>query len=78
MIELWLNKAKEVEDLRKHLTIVESSNGIGFKKIMIKNLSLEKIRNIKVIVKDLMNLGESDSELYEEFENLMDYILRKY
>lgn len=46
MLELWLNKAKEVEAIRDHITVVEPSGGTSYKKILITNLNPGKIRNV--------------------------------
>lgn len=68
MLELWLNKAKEVEAVRDLITVVEPSGPIVepsgqtyYRNILFNNLNPEKIRTMKAIVKDLMNLNISDS-----------------
>lgn len=68
MLELWLNKAREAKVVRDHIFIVESSGGMGYKKILIKNLNREKIRKIKDIANDLMNLDASDFESDEDLK----------
>lgn len=69
MLELWLNKAKEAEVVRDHITVVEPYGEIGYKKILIKNLNPEKIRKVESIVNDWMNLDATDSKSYEDLEN---------
>lgn len=54
MMELWLNKIKEVEAIRDHISVVEPSGGTSYKKILFKNLNPEKIRKVDAIVKYLM------------------------
>lgn len=68
MLQLWLNKAKEVEVVRDHITIVESSGEISYKKILIKNLNSEKIRKVEDIMKNLMNLDATDFDLDIDLE----------
>lgn len=73
MIQSWLNKAKEAEDVRDNITIVEPFSGIlGTKKIMITNLNAEKIRKIEVVVEELME--SSDSEKDEDWDNFLESI----
>lgn len=69
MLSLWLNKAKEVKAVMDHNTIVETSGGTSYKKILIKNLNPEKIRKVEAIMKNLMNLDATDSESDIELEN---------
>lgn len=68
MLESWLNKAKEVEDVRNNITIVKPSSGTSdSKKIMISNLNPEKIKNIETtIAKVTVSSGSSDSESDED------------
>lgn len=69
MLELWLNKVKEGEVGRDHITVVKSSCRTGYKKILIKNLNPEKINKIDAIVNDLMNLDATDSKLDKDLQN---------
>lgn len=74
MVELWLNKAKEVKAMRDHINVVEQSNGACYKNILFKNLNPEKIKKVETIVKYLMNLDVTDSksddlENYDDLEN---------
>ena len=71
MFELWLNKAKEVGVVRDHISVIEPSGGIDSKKILFKNLNLEKMKKIQAIMKDLMNMDATDSESdYESDDDL--------
>ena len=73
MLELWLNKVKEAEVVRDHISIVEPSGRMGYKKILFKNLNPEKIRKVETIMKNLMNLNVTDSESNEYLENYEDF-----
>lgn len=67
-----MNKAKEAEDVRDHISVIELSGGTGYKKIFFKNLNPGKIKNVEVVMKYLMNLDATDSELDEDLENYDD------
>ena len=69
MVELWFNKAKEVESVMDHITVVEPSDGTSYKKIIFKNLNIEKTKKVKAILNDLMNLDVTDYESDEDLEN---------
>lgn len=73
MVELYFNKAKEVESVRDHITVVESSDEIRYKKILLKNLNPKKMNKIEAIMNDLMNLDVTDSESDEDLENYEDF-----
>lgn len=77
MLKLWLNKAKKSREVKDNISVGESSGGTGSKKILIKNLNLEKIKKIEAIVKDVMNLYASDSESDKNFENFMNSLRHK-
>lgn len=62
MMELWLNKAKEAKAVKNHITVVDPSSEINYKKILFKSLNPKKIRKVETIVKDLMNLDVNDSK----------------
>lgn len=70
LLESWLNKAKEFGYVRNNITIVEPSGGTpGTKKIMITNLNHEKIRKIEVVLEELMETSNSESN--EDWDNFM-------
>lgn len=72
--ESWLNKTKDVGDVRNNITIIEPYDGTcGPKKIKISNLNLENIRRIKVTVAELME--SSDSGDYESDEDNLNWTL---
>ncbi|CAI8588761.1 unnamed protein product [Vicia faba] len=75
MLELWLNKSKESQEVKNSISVVEPADGTDSKKILIKNLNLERIKKINAIVKDLMNLDVSDFESDEDLENCMDSLM---
>lgn len=73
LVESWLNKAKEAEDVMNNITIVEPSSGTpSTKMIKITNLSLENMRKIEVVAEELMESSYSDSD--EELDNFLDSI----
>lgn len=72
MLELWLNKAKEVEVVRDHISVFKLSGVTSYKKILFKSLNLEKIRKVQAIVKNLMNLDASGYESDKNYENYED------
>lgn len=71
MVKLWLNKSKEAEVVRDHISVVELSSGTSYKKILFRNLNPEKIKKVEAIVKYLMNLDATDSESDEDLEKLL-------
>lgn len=72
ILELWLNKSKEVEVIMDHISVVQPSGGITYTKILFKNLKPKKIRQVEAIVKDLINMDATYSESDEELENYED------
>lgn len=77
MLESWLNKAKEVGDVRNNIIVVETSGGTyGTKKIMIKNLNHGNMRKIQVVVTKLMETNDSESN--EDWDNFMDLIMNDF
>lgn len=72
MVELWLNKAKEPEPARDHISVIGPRGGAGYKKIIFKNINPEKIKKLKTIVKYLMNFDATDFEWDEDLENYDD------
>ncbi|CAI8594408.1 unnamed protein product [Vicia faba] len=41
ILELWLNKAKEAQEVKNKILVVEPDDGKGYKKILIKNMTLK-------------------------------------
>lgn len=73
MLESCLNKAKEVGDVRNNTTIVEPYDGTyETKKIMITNLNPGKIIKMKVVVGELMETSDIESD--KDWDKFMDSI----
>lgn len=72
MLELWLNKVDEARELKKCISIVETSGGNATKNILVKNMNVEHIRKVKDIVNDLMNMDTTISDSDKDIEKLED------
>lgn len=55
-----------------HISVVEPSGGMGYKKILFENLNPEKMRKVEAIVKGLMNMDATNSESDEDLESYED------